>query len=80
MSGASTGGDPALRYWVRVEDANLETIEDVDCYASRAAAISAYWAIVDDPDPDLGSVYVVEVDDYESRVIAGTYLPGCLAR
>lgn len=60
-------------YRLKVEDRNLQPIDGYDVFHSRRAAIAAFNAVVVDPDPDLGSVYLTADDGDDEVVVLGHY-------
>lgn len=59
-------------YHLKFEDASLKPIDDY-VFDSKADAMAAFADVIDDPDPDLGSVYMLEECGNDDVVIAGHY-------
>ena len=70
---AITAPESSTMYRVMFEDRALEPIDDYDVYATRGEALATFEDAVADPLPGLGSVYVIEDDGHDERVIEARY-------
>jgi hypothetical protein len=61
--------DAPIRYAVKYEDADGEELCPHDAFTSANDAMACYRALVDDPRPDLGGVYVTRLGDNDEHVI-----------
>jgi hypothetical protein len=71
--------EPEMIYRLKVEDRDLEPVDDHDVYTTEEEALSAYSGAVLNPDPEWGSVYLTEQgygDEGFEAAIAGHCFDG----
>jgi hypothetical protein len=67
VSGSGAGD---ITHRVKYEGRDDEPFGDHDAFTNAREAFRHYHAVIAEPDPELGSVYVTELDDHNERVIA----------
>jgi hypothetical protein len=66
----SINWDAPITHRVKYEDHDDEPFGDHDAFTSAREAFRHYRAVIAEPDPELGSVYVTELDDHDEHIIA----------